>query len=75
MERNTSAKEKKEKKSWISILGICCFFVSPPLRDSAQMYSSFAHNTGNFLLDLHRNQNEKWEEIMGLPRTGALKET
>lgn len=65
-------KERFSEKSWISILGVCCFFVSPSLRDSAQMYFSFAHNAGNFLLGLHRNQNEKQEEIMGLPRLGAL---
>lgn len=23
----------------------------------------FAHSTGNFLMELHRNQNEKWEGI------------
>lgn len=39
------------------------------------MYFFFVHNTGNVLLGLHRNQNQKQEEIMGLERLEAIKET
>lgn len=37
--------------------------------------SSLFHNSGNFLLGLHRNQSQKKEEIMGLVKLGAIKQT
>lgn len=60
---------------FLGFVAFLCLLHSEIVLRCTWMYVFFVHNTGNFLLGLHRNQNQKQEKIRGLARLGAIKET